>query len=281
MIIVTIIGGLGNQLFQYAAGRAVALKHGTRLRLDLSGFPHYPRPYLLDRFRIEAREASPAELQLAAGAGTSGASTPMRRIVEHGPTFHPEILESGPHLYLQGYWQSPRYFEAIAAQIRADFQPRHPLSPAAQAAASSMQAPGSVALHIRRGDYVTHPGANQVHGVTGLDYYQRAMAAIEGRIASPRYFVFSDDLAWAREHLRSRHPLRFVDPHDSALDPTRDHEDLILMSQCHHQIVANSTFSWWAAWLNPRPDKQVIAPTRWFATRPEPEALIPPEWTRL
>ena len=279
MIIVTIIGGLGNQLFQYAAGRAVALKHNTRLRLDLSGFPHYPRPYLLDHFQIEAREASPAELQLAAGGGTVG--TPMRKIVEHGQSFHPEVLESGPHLFLQGYWQSPRYFEAVAAQIRADLRLRQPLSPAALATASSLAEPGSVALHIRRGDYVTHPGAHQVHGVTGLDYYQRAMAEIETRIAFPRYFVFSDDLPWAKEHLHSPHPLRFIDPHDSASDSSRDYEDLILMSQCHHQIVANSTFSWWAAWLNPRPDKQIIAPTRWFANRPEPEGLIPLEWTRL
>ena len=279
MIIVTIIGGLGNQLFQYAAGRAVALKHNTRLRLDLSGFPRYPRPYLLDHFRIEAREASPAELQLATGGGTVG--TPLRRIVENGPSFHPEILESGPHLFLQGYWQSPRYFEPVAAQIRADLRLRQPLSPAALAISSSLAEPGSVALHIRRGDYVNHPGANQVHGVTGLDYYHRAMATIEERIESPRYFVFSDDLPWAKQHLHSRHPLHFVDPHDSAPAPTRDYEDLILMAQCHHQIIANSTFSWWAAWLNPRPDKQVIAPLRWFAGKPEPEGLIPPEWARL
>ena len=135
-----------------------------------------------------------------------------------------------------------------------------------------------VSIHIRRGDYVNDSHTNSVHGTCGLDYYQNAMKLISGRVDKPTFFCFSDDIEWAKNKLHAQYPIIYVD--HNGLDNAS--EDMRLMSQCKHNIIANSSFSWWGAWLNSNPDKIVIAPTKWFQKEDyDTRDLIPAGWIRL
>lgn len=193
------------------------------------------------------------------------------------PHFHfdPRFDELEPPIYLHGYLQSHRYFAGLEDEIRSLFTLRDPLSPGAAALCAELEAlPCPAAIHVRRGDYVGHA----LHGTLGWEYYRRAIEILDAATDSAAtYFVFSDDAAQARELLGDVDRVRFVDVSTSA------HEDLLLMSRCRHAIVANSSFSWWAAWLNPNPEKRVVAPSAWFApelsrTRDLAD-LIPAAWT--
>lgn len=177
-----------------------------------------------------------------------------------------------------GYWQSERYFVDAADIIRAEFKPRLALEPENAATAAAIDGVTAVSVHVRRGDYVTDKVTNAYHGVCSLDYYRAAIARIAERVASPHLFVFSDDHAWVQENLRSNYPTTYV----TANSPDRGYRDMQLMSRCRHHIIANSSFSWWGAWLNPRPDKVVVAPARWFIDKSnDTRDLLPGEWLRV
>ncbi len=135
----------------------------------------------------------------------------------------------------------------------------------------------SVSVHVRRGDYVSQRSAAAVHGVCSLQYYRSALAAISRTLHDPQFFVFSDDARWTREYLTFPGPATFVD-HNG---PATAFQDLLMMSRCKHHVLANSSFSWWGAWLNPSPDKSVVAPRHWFADGRETKDLTPAEWIRL
>jgi len=144
--------------------------------------------------------------------------------------------------------------------------------------AQQILAKESISLHIRRGDYVSNVYTNSVHGTCSLDYYQQAVTLLESKLNNPHFFIFSDDLAWAKEHLSFIENVTFVE-----LDVNiPDHDEMFLMSQCLHHIIANSSFSWWGAWLNKNLDKIVIAPKRWFIDETyNTSDLIPDAWIRL
>jgi hypothetical protein len=284
-IAVHIVGGLGNQMFQYACGRATALRSGARLLLDLSSFERYKlHRYGLDGFCIGAA-AAPRRLQtgsaLQASLGRFGLD--KRRVMalqgfdyiaeNANLDFEPRMLAPLTRAYVDGYWQNEVYFTDAASQIRAEFQLLRP-SPVAQASDDLPQ----VSLHIRRGDYVNNPAANSVHGVLGLDYYRDAVALVASRIGDNfRLVVFSDDIEWARQNLTFSQPMTFVS--GSTATP---HEDLHMMASCDHHIIANSSFSWWGAWLNASTTKIVIAPKRWFVAPQFSQLHIcPPEWERV
>lgn len=284
MIVSRIAGGLGNQLFQYAAGRALALHHGTPLALDTRHYGHdRSRRFLLDAFRIEvAKEAdlpplwpqAPLRHILWRALGTG-----PRLVREGQPAFQPGLAELGPNLYLDGYWQSERYFAAIADTLRAELTPRAPLSDGARALLDQIAAVPAVSLHIRRGDYVLDPNTKQPLGTCSLDYYARAAALVAERTATdPVIFAFSDEPDWVRDNLRLPFETRVIE-HQGADDPV---EDLWLMKSCRHHVIANSSFSWWGGWLNPSPDKMVIAPAKWF---PQPGKsnpdILPPGWMAI
>jgi Glycosyl transferase family 11 len=192
--------------------------------------------------------------------------------------YDPALETANAPAYVVGYWQSERYFAAHADQIRRDFTPSKPLEPENAVIAAVISGTTAVSLHVRRGDYVSDAKTQAVHGVCGLDYYARAMAHIEAQIASPRYIVFSDDPDWTRANLTSPHPMTFV----TANPPSRGFRDLQLMSLCRHHIIANSSFSWWGAWLNGRADKIVVAPAQWFASGgKDARDLVPKGWVRV
>jgi hypothetical protein len=289
MIIMRLMGGLGNQMFQYACGRALALRTGHKLVLETGLLDTRsltaPRVFALDAFTIAARLATTADMAehiplLDRVKRRLGLRVPsaMQTIREPHLHFAPGLFPAQfDRLCLVGYWQSERYFADHATVIRRDLALRADREARLDAAwLARMAAVNSVSLHIRRGDYAADAKINSVHGVCPLDYYRRAAAHIAGQTRTPEFFVFSDDPVWVREHLKLDFPLHLVS--DGRL---RDFEELTLMSRCRHHIIANSSFSWWGAWLNPRPDKIVCAPRIWFLD-PALDArdLVPGAWFR-
>lgn len=291
MIIIKLKGGLGNQLFQYALGRALSSRSGMALKLDASSYRQDAlRNYRLQHLRIAADLADEGEIEALNPSKDHYAAWLTRRckwalqpfyrrsyVKERGFPFDPEILKIRQPVYLNGYWQSEKYFDSLRPRLLEELLPAAPVAPENAALAAEMRACESVSLHIRRGDYVANPEALKVHGVVPLDYYRAAAAKMVSALERPRFFIFSDDMEWVRENLDVGHPLSFV-----GVDRRNaDHEDLHLMSQCRHQIIANSSFSWWGAWLNRNPDKIVLAPKQWFAAPIDTRDLIPEGWWRL
>jgi len=292
MIIVRLIGGLGNQMFQYSVGRHLATIHETELKLDVSGFDKYPlRTYGLGMFQIREAFATPQEIVAVAGKTRRTVHRVCRRlglptsflrgsyIKEREPGFEPEILGLPDNVYLDGYWQSERYFSAIAPCIRNDLIVAAPARGKNLEIAKTMQECTSVSVHIRRGDYVNNPQAALFHGNCGIDYYYRCASAISEIHQHPHFFVFSDDPEWARKNFRPPQATTFID-HNG---PEEAHEDIRLMSLCQHHIIANSSFSWWGAWLSENPDKAVFAPKRWLAAKGlenKTDEIVPSSWKR-
>lgn len=294
MIITRLIGGLGNQMFQYAAGRALSLRMGVELKVDTSGFETYGlRRYELGAYPIAAEIASPEELALVGGGvpaprsrwrsvlhrwiGGSSVPSPALYREPHFP-FDADLARQSPPIYMDGYWQSERYFSDVAEILRRDLTPREPLDPVNAETASEIVGSEAVSLHVRRGDYVTNAHTNAYHGTCSLDYYRAAIEHIGSHVASPRLFVFSDDADWTRKNLNTDLPTTYV----SANPPDRGFRDIQLMSLCRHHVIANSSFSWWGAWLNPRSDKIVVAPSQWFAAGGnDTRDLVPDRWVRI
>lgn len=292
MIIVNLIGGLGNQMFQYANGRALSLRLAAPLRLDVSGFAGYGlhQGFELSRvFTCDPEIAPEKEVRDLLGWRASWLA---RRILMrpslamlHGttlvvePHFHywPGIREVTHNAYLAGYWQSEKYFSDVSETIRADFTFRHPLSEQNAELAGRIAQTTAVSLHVRRGDYVSDSKTNAAHGLCPLEYYRAAVLHMAERIERPEFFVFSDDIAWVKANLKIDFPRRYVDHNQGA----ESYNDMRLMSLCRHHIIANSSFSWWGAWLNRDPDKIVIAPSRWFANGKRSEDLLPASWVSL
>jgi len=292
-VVVNLIGGLGNQMFQYAVGRSVAQTHGVPLLLDTRGFDAYPlRHFELGNFNINARVASQTELDAfnPAHPGKMGFLPKLLKRLGIGQsewvlreasfTYDARVQTVTPPVYLDGYWQSERYFSHIADSLRSEFTLKEEFDPANLDMARQIAAAGSgaVSLHIRRGDYVTNAHTAQYHGVCPLEYYHAAVAYIAGQVENPHLFVFSDDHGWVREQFNVGYPMTLVQIND----PHRGVNDMMLMKSCQHHIIANSSFSWWGAWLNPSAEKIVVAPARWFgAADHDTRDLIPDGWVRL
>jgi len=299
MIITRLIGGLGNQLFQYAVGRAVATRTNTPLLFDASGFANYElRRYELDGFNVCAQLASDAQL---ACVGVTAGETPSllesikRRFLRHSApklplqepilreasfTYDARIEQVQASIYLDGYWQSERYFSAIRAQLLQELTLKSNWGPGNEDMFGQVQAAGAgaVSLHVRRGDYVTNAHTASYHGVCSLDYYRAAVAYIAERVAAPHFFIFSDDHDWVRENLQTGFPTTFV----AVNSADNGIYDMMLMKSCNHHIIANSSFSWWGAWLNPSTEKLVVAPQQWFKEADKDTSdLIPSGWVRL
>lgn len=310
MVIVKLIGGLGNQMFQYAAGRSLACRLNTTLKLDISLFKQYPdRFYALKDFNIQEKIASSKEIYTFSGIPqTIGQKivdriknrTPLVRKIlalryclpfgrrvsgRHSfiytePHFHfdPKFFRLGNDVYLDGYWQSEKYFSNIADFIRQEFTGKTPLEGKNLEIFKQIQNCDSVSLHIRRGDYAANPTTTRIHGVCSLEYYRIAINKLTEELEEPYFFIFSDDPSWAKRRLQTSSFLIYFDYNG----PESAHEDLRLMAKCKHNIIANSTFSWWGAWLNQNPDKILLAPKRWFsADEYNTKDLFPDGWTKI
>ena len=283
MIVVKIRGGLGNQMFQYAAGRMLALANTCELKLDLSWFKlslsdTTARKYELGVFEIAENFSSFTETAYLRLASAIPFLTPCYK-KEASFNFDPSILKSGVNTYLDGYWQSYKYFQLIHDVIQNDFKFKYPLTGENIRFAEQVTADAnSVAVHIRRGDYISNRNNVAFHGICPLSYYSDAVERIRAQFAAAHFYVFSDDPSWVRENFPCDSSFTIVD-HNT---PDNAAEDLRLMTLCKHHIIANSTFSWWGAWLCRNPGKVVIAPQRWFNDpRMNSQDLIPDTWIRI
>lgn len=292
MIIAYINGGLGNQMFQYACGRALALDFGESLRLDVSGFSEnslHQGFELLNVFDCRAGIATEAEVRGILGwqyqsairrIAVRPALAAFRRkrfVVEPYFQYWPGIKDVPRDSYLAGYWQSEKYFSDVAPVIRTDFTFKSSLSVRNAALAEQIARVNSVSLHVRRGDYFSNPKTNVNHGVCSLDYYRSAILYVAERVEHPEFFIFSDDIDWVKDNLKLDFPCQYVG-HNLGAD---SYNDMRLMSLCQHQIIANSSFSWWGAWLNLNPAKIVLAPQKWFANQNNTTDLLPQGWVSL
>jgi len=293
MIIVNLNGGLGNQMFQYAVGRALSSRLNAELKLDISNLGvrsslgHTLRQYELDCFNINASIASAKEIAmftrrqptLIERAAKKIFKIPFRstssHIFEKSFYFDPEVLNLPDNVYVQGFWQSWKYFAEIEYLIRSDFTTHHRLNSIGLEFKNLISSHNSVSIHIRRGDYVNDPVTNKYHGMCSLSYYYKCIENLKKQVKDPHFFVFSDEPQWAYENLKTQDTVHIVDCN------AKDHPclDMYLMSICKHNIIANSSFSWWAAWLNANPEKLVFAPANWFGNSTNrTDDLILPNW---
>uniref|UniRef100_UPI004048D07E alpha-1,2-fucosyltransferase n=1 Tax=Algoriphagus sp. TaxID=1872435 RepID=UPI004048D07E len=269
MIIVKLIGGLGNQLFQYAVGRHLAEIHETKLFLDLSEFETYKlHKYALFGLKILENFASENQINF------------LPIIKEKHFHFDPNFKSIPNNVLLKGYWQTEKYFVEIADIIREEFSLKKSAEGRDKEVLEDILVLNSVSLHIRRGDYVRNTYENQILVSADLEYYKLCVEHITRYVEDCHFFVFSDDPAWVKENLKLSYPVTFVDHNDA----NTNYEDLRLMSFCKHNIICNSSFSWWGAWLNRNPQKIVCAPKKWFSDETkyiDSKDLIPKSWIKF
>jgi hypothetical protein len=295
MIIVRLKGGLGNQLFQYAFGRKIAHLHNTALKLDTASFSisssDTPRAFRLDQFNITGTVASPEEIRQIDKGRSMGwgflhtriadlltLESKKRYIRERFHTFDPGMLEVPDDVYLDGYWQTEKYFRDIEEILRRELTLREEPDTVNQEIAERIRSVPAVSLHVRRGDYVSDPTTRQFHGSCSIEYYNQAIARIVESLDDPSFFIFSDDLPWAKENLNIPGEKTFI-AHNG---PEKEYCDLWLMSLCRHHIIANSSFSWWGAWLSQSPGQQVIAPKRWALSESlDTRDIVPDTWITI
>jgi hypothetical protein len=291
MIITRLKGGLGNQMFQYALGRALSLKHKVPLGLDLSFLldrTHRDkfvfRDYGLDVFNIDAEIILESKLPFLFRniKGKFGVYVDYLRRkflkpkgVEKSFAFDPLILNSGKNIFLDGYWQSPKYFENFEDIIRKDFILKSLPPENIKTLAEEIANRNSVCVHVRRGDFV----GNKYHEVVGLKYYKRAIDHLSNKSKIDKIYVFSDDVEWCKINLKFEYDTRFV---EDEYRGTKDEGHMFLMSCCKNFIIPNSSFAWWGAWLSDFKDKIVICPKQWFRDSSiDTSDLIPNNWIKI
>jgi hypothetical protein len=292
LVISHILGGLGNQMFQYSAGRALSLARGVDLKLDISDFSCYNlhNGFELDKvFNCQFEYATKSDIDEV----LSWRAIPIFRKFISNPFFNTIrsrklIIEpslnywDGFHslpssCYLSGYWQSLGYFKHFEKKIREDFIFRLPLLNKNRDVANLINSTNSVSLHVRRGDYVKDLKTARIHGTCSLDYYQSAILHIKNKIKNPFFIIFSDDIEWVRENIKLNFNSIYVDHNigDASF------YDLHLMTLCQNHIIANSSFSWWGAWLSKNNKKIVICPKIWFADRSKEVDLAIDGWIQF
>jgi hypothetical protein len=295
-------------MFQYAAGLALAERHRCALKLDLSWFREFQlkeahNRYALSCLNITEQFATDDEVErlrrpplgrrgrvslallkkIAEGLGCHNYARhihlPGRHHVQPGFRYYPDFLKLEDHTYVDGLFQSEQFFAPVADLLRLHFTFRYPATPAVEHMAAQIRSSASsAAVHFRRGDYVTNPTYSKQMGVVDMDYYHRAVRLLRERHPGLRLYIFSDDIDTIEREFKPGGENIFV----RCTQPWNAYDKIRLMSLCHHAIIANSTFSWWAAWLNPAPGKTVIAPTPWFASNKFDESdLFPKSWMQL
>ena len=281
MIITKIKGGLGNQLFQYAVGRAAALHHKAPLKFDTTIFETYKlhNGYRLDQFAIQAEIAAENEIINLKGRSNvlfsalrkAGLVKRKSYFKEKRSSYFDASVFKNNFVYLDGYWQNELYFSDIRELLLKELSPNSSMNDLGCAYLDSIKKSNSVSLHVRRGDYLNSKNIN----VLDVDYYLKAVDYIRKIIEKPTFYIFSDDLDWCKSSLLFLDDCVYVEGTQTEID------DLKLMSFCQHNIIANSSFSWWGAWLNENPNKTVIAPKGWLLNDPGSSNVILSDWVKL
>lgn len=291
MVIVKISGGLGNQLFQFAFGAAIEDTFGYQVKFDLREYNNKgTRNFDLDKFVDDLKVATNEEIEakfnvfqkirfqvfhwLGFPFGLKG----LKYYLERNFSFDENVFELSDDIYLSGYWQCEKYFKDHRLMILERIKIYDSNSSENMKYLKQIRESNSVSIHVRRGDYVSNSKANSVYSICDLNYYNQAIQHLSSQFQDLKFFVFSDDMDWVRNNFSKFVNIILVDVNfgDNAF------EDLKLMSNCKHNIIANSTFSWWAAWLNQNSGKVVVAPNNWFNQKCRNTInLVPAEWHRI
>jgi len=294
VIITQLSGGLGNQLFQYALGRHIALKHNTELKFDLDIYNNpieglTIRSFELNNLNTKCQIANHEDINRIKRANLKGILKsiywrtqnikPYYRknfIKEKSCAFDKNILKCPDNSYLEGYWQSEKYFLSIRDVLLEDLQPKTLHSIKDSDYYNKIIKSNAVSVHIRRGDYITNNIHKEIYETIPIDYYHKTISLITNKIENSIFFIFSDDFEWAKLHLKNDlDNIKFVEIEDAVTS-------MYLMSLCKHNIIANSSYSWWGAWLNQNKNKIVISPKNWYITeRLNTRDLIPEEWMQI
>lgn len=289
MVITKLMGGLGNQMFQYATGYALSQHHQTELGVDISflnqetGGQYTKRDFELNVFNTAITTVSKEELHTFLTTYYSrtnrflNSSLPYvfkkHYFLEKGHQYHPDIFKTSTNVFLSGFWQSENYFSKYREQLLNIFTFKSDYLKGIDNELKLISNSNSVSLHVRRGDYIENKNANSFHGVCSLDYYEQALLYLENLNSEMEVFIFSDDIEWCKQNLKLKHGHHYVDNNSV-------YKDFFLMKNCKHNIIANSSYSWWAAWLNTNPSKMVIAPKKWNNTTFE-NTIVPDNWIKL
>lgn len=267
MVIVRILGGLGNQMFQYAFAKSLQQK-GFDVQIDITKFKTYKLHggYHLDKYNIDLETADNFSVFLAK-IGI------IKSIKEKGSLFNKNLLNVKGKKYMKGYFQSEKYFKEIREILLEQFQKSGKNDDSTEFFSKQIrETMPNCSLHVRRGDYVNNSKNHTIHGVCDLDYYKRALQLVLSKEKQTTFFIFSDDILWAKENLKIEKAI-FVD------HKCTPHEDIYLMSLCKNNITANSSFSWWGAWLNKNKEKIVISPKQWYVSKKT--NIICDDWIKL
>jgi hypothetical protein len=288
MITTSIYGGLGNQMFQYAIGKSISVARNVDFKMDtfkINNSNYIARDLSLSKFNICTTHATLKEVKKFHKSKyidfifrklDQNNIKVSNKIFEKKPFYFDEKMLSLTTGYLDGYWQSYKYFDDIREVLLNEFTLVNEMNLENKLICKKITELNSISIHIRRGDYVKEKKNMTIYNVFGLEYYHQAIEFISKKISNPYFFVFSDDLDWAKKNLQLTN-VTYVD-----VNLTQNPEnDLILMSKCKHNIIANSTFSWWGAWLNQNSEKIIIAPRKWMSTVESLDDLYPDDWIRL
>jgi hypothetical protein len=286
-IIVNLMGGLGNQMSQYAFGKMIEFTTAIPVKFDMRYFSFKTREheYELDKLSIPhieratffdtIKHRSPIPNQL---------NYTRAYVCEKTLAYDPNIITKLQELqdtkesaYFDGYWHNERYFEPVKNILRNEFIPKSEMPDENKEIAIQINIKNSVALHVRRGNYITNPNASNFIGALDISYYKNAIEYMDEHVQNPYYFVFSNDPVWAHDNLNLGDRATFITNNANA-----PQEDISLMSLCDHFIIANSSFSWWGAWLSHRSDKIVLTPDPWFRNeKANSEFEIPKRWLKI
>ena len=281
MIIIRIIGGLGNQMFQYAYAKALR-KKGYNVKIDITAFETYKLHggYQLNKFDLDLKEATKEEIKSfykkdIISQILNRLNIKHTIIKEKGLSFKRRLLKPSDNTYIQGYFQSEKYLSDIT-NINEIFTINNPISNYTNEIKKHiLDSNNSCSMHIRRGDYINDP----IFEVCEIDYYEKAMKFMEEKIGNMTYFVFSNDIKWVKENIKAKNIIYI-----NSDEPRIPHEDILLMSLCKNNIIANSSFCWWGAYLNQNKEKLIVTPKKWFKTAKkikQSKDLVPKSWIRL
>ncbi len=288
-VIVKLQGGMGNQLFQYATGKSLSLRLGVKLILDLNWYLDKKNSnckFKLDSFNIEdsiwtlpiksPRIILKILYKFSEKFSILGLTLPVMKDIDF--KFNYNVLTTQESAFLDGYWQNESYFKEYRNELMNIFNLKGEIDRSNFELLKKIQNSNSICIHIRRGDYLTDPSAAKINGICSKDYYYKALNILSKKIDSPKCYIFSDEPQWAKANLVLDCESIFIDC-NTADQPELDFQ---LMKSCKYFIIANSTFSWWAAWLCNYKDKQVIAPKVWFLNQTLNQNMhLPESWIRI
>jgi hypothetical protein len=297
MLITNLKAGLGNQMFQYATGKFLTEKNNTDLYFDTNWYSKKeilnsdtPRKMKLNDFQVDVKILDRKEarrIKYPFGKISEIWQDIEKKIFKkYYQDYHPELLQKisdklsknpGANIYLNGFFQSEKNFLEIRSTLLKEFQLKTEfITEKVKNFADDIEKENSVSIHIRRGDYAKNPKAKAYHGLCPISYYRDAIDLIAETIKHPHFFIFTDDVDWVKENLKINFGNTFIS--GSGLTGP---QELWLMSKCKHNIIANSSFSWWGAWLNQNPVKNVIAPKKWTVKNTDHPNIIPDGWITI